>query len=96
MILPGAEAVWDKYDPACPTRDKTWRSQPDPKQNRDLQRTVFERHFIGRAGRVTGLDQLQITKDAIDHEWDGEHHAVVFRQVGRGEGVKRICDDGHA
>ncbi len=44
---------------------------------------------------MADLDQLQITEDAIDNEWDREHHDVILRQVGRGERIQRIGNDGH-
>src|SRR5215475_1565223 len=67
-----------------------------PQQHRDLQRTVFEGHFIGRTCCMTNLDQLQITEDAIHDKWNCEHHRMVFWKIGRGKCVKRIGNDCHA
>lgn len=52
--------------------------------------------FLGFAAGVFDLNEIQIAEDGVDHKWNGEHHAVVIRHVGRGKCIKRICNNGCA
>src|SRR5512138_1350324 len=93
MILPNAEAL---VMVSASGKVKDGDHCQAPQQDCDLQGAVLERDLIGRARRVTGLDQLQITKNTINNKRNGEHHGMVGRQVRRGKGIKRICHNRHA
>ena len=40
------------------------------------------------------MDEVDVSEYAVHHKGQGEHHGVVVGQVGGGEGVEGVGDDG--
>lgn len=56
---------------------------------------VGEENVFGGVTGVGDLDEVEVAEDGVDDEGDGEHHHMVFGEVGGGEGVEAVGDDGH-
>jgi len=63
-----------------------------PEQNGQLEGPVGKGDIFGSSA-LTDLNQVEIPENAVQHEGDGEHHDVVFRQVGGRKGVQGVGHD---
>ena len=63
--------------------------QPE-QDDADLERSVGQQNLIRGAAVALHVDDIQVTKNSVNHKWYGQHHQVIIWQIWGRKGVKSV------